>query len=105
MKLDEMEFGRRLAVERELVERNMEYAKKECAIFDETGNFILYPSLVGVKVVNVITNKLVRILGKEENHRFLDVKMYQAAPQKKGLQTIVSTFCVSPTVRKGSDGC
>lgn len=49
MKLDEMEFGRRLAVERELVERSADTAKKECAAWDETGNFILYPSLVGIK--------------------------------------------------------
>lgn len=49
MKLDEMEFGRRLAVERELAERSVEAARKETAAWDETGNFILYPSLVGIK--------------------------------------------------------
>ena len=49
MKLDQMEFGRRLAVERELSERSPDAAKRECAIWDETGNFILYPSLVGIK--------------------------------------------------------
>lgn len=49
MKLDEMEFGRRLAVERDLAERSIDSAKKENAAWDETGNFILYPSLVGIK--------------------------------------------------------
>lgn len=49
MKLDEMEFGRRLAVERELAERSIDAAKKENAAWDESGNFILYPSLVGIK--------------------------------------------------------
>ena len=44
------------------------------------------PSLV----INTITNKLVRILGKDENHRFLNISLYQGAPLKKGLQTIVS---------------
>jgi peptidylprolyl isomerase domain and WD repeat-containing protein 1 len=49
MKLDEMEFGRRLAVERELTERSGDTARRENAAWDETGNFILYPSLVGIK--------------------------------------------------------
>ena len=49
MKLDEMEFGRRLAVERELTERSQETAMRENAAWDETGNFVLYPSLVGIK--------------------------------------------------------
>ena len=49
MKLDEMEFGRRLAVERELAERSPEAARRENAEWDETGNFLLYPSLVGIK--------------------------------------------------------
>lgn len=135
MKLDEMEFGRRLAVERELAERSIDAAKKENAAWDESGNFILYPSLVGIKsefssqisqrllhtlplstlrceistwltwfasnncvpmtVVNIITNKVVRILGKDENHRFLNLALYQGQPTRKGLQTIVSIRLIS----------
>lgn len=49
MKLDEMEFGRRLANEKELAERNTEAARRENSEWDETGNFLLYPSLVGIK--------------------------------------------------------
>ena len=54
MKLDEMEFGRRLAVERELTDRersgaDLAAARRENAAWDETGNFLLYPSLVGIK--------------------------------------------------------
>jgi peptidylprolyl isomerase domain and WD repeat-containing protein 1 len=54
MKLDEMEFGRRLAVERELTDRErsgaeLSAARRENAAWDETGNFLLYPSLVGIK--------------------------------------------------------
>lgn len=106
-----MEFGRRLAIEKELAERSPESARRETAAWDETGNFILYPSLVGIKgttriacslapsqlltyplskVINTITNRLVRILGRDENHRFLNISLYQGAPIKKGLQTIVS---------------
>ena len=135
MKLDEMEFGRRLAVERDLAERSIDAAKKENAAWDETGNFILYPSLVGIKgsfvlfsrvmyltvyyierlltycarlvlltVVNIITNKVVRILGKDENHRFLNLALYQGQATKKGLQTIVSPhFCFYPSRRLGNN--
>lgn len=45
--LDAMEFGRRLAVERDL-ERSGQ-SRYIRATFDETGHFLLYPSLFGVK--------------------------------------------------------
>ena len=33
-------------------------------MFDESGQYVLYPTLLGVKVVNMVTNKLVRVIGK-----------------------------------------
>lgn len=48
-KLDEMEFGRRLAVEREL--EKSEQGRTANAIFDRTGNFVIYPTLLGIKGV------------------------------------------------------
>lgn len=46
--------------------------------FDDSGNFVLYPTLLGVKVVNLVTNRLVRIIGKVENtERFLRIALYQ----------------------------
>ncbi len=58
IKLDEMEFGRRLAVEREL-EREGEggeggtgqggMLRTANAVWDESGNFVLYPTLLGIK--------------------------------------------------------
>ncbi|KAL7009101.1 Peptidyl-prolyl cis-trans isomerase cyp15 [Cystobasidiomycetes sp. EMM_F5] len=121
MKLDEMEFGRRLAIEKELAERSPESARRETAAWDETGNFILYPSLVGIKgttriacslapsqlltyplskVINTITNRLVRILGRDENHRFLNISLYQGAPIKKGLQTIAMAASENPLLNQ-----
>ena len=32
--------------------------------FDETGHFLLYPTVIGVKMINISSNKLNRILGK-----------------------------------------
>ena len=35
------------------------------AVFDESGNFLTYSSLVGIKVVNLISNVVSRVLGEE----------------------------------------
>ncbi|KAK3044882.1 hypothetical protein LTS18_015160, partial [Coniosporium uncinatum] len=60
-KMDDVDFGRRLAVEREL-----ETVRNRINIaFDETGNFILYGSLMGVKVINTVTNRVVKLYGRE----------------------------------------
>lgn len=34
------------------------------AVFDASGNFVLYPTLLGVKMVNLVTNQVVRVLGE-----------------------------------------
>ena len=50
-------------------------------VFDDSGNFVLYPTLLGVKVVNLVTNRVARIIGKVENtERFLRIALYQARP-------------------------
>jgi hypothetical protein len=46
--LEPIDFGRRLAVERELI-ADAE-APPPNVLFDESGNFVLYPSLLGIKV-------------------------------------------------------
>jgi peptidylprolyl isomerase domain and WD repeat-containing protein 1 len=54
-------------------------------VFDETGNFVFYSSLVGIKMVNIKTNKLVRLLGKVENtERFLSLALFQGMPTDIG---------------------
>lgn len=100
--LEEIDFGRRMAIERELM--NNPTAPPSNVIFDESSNFILYPTLLGIKctrflcvlhpplprqtysrmtwtVVNIHTNKLIKILGKVENtERFLGISLYQVLP-------------------------
>jgi peptidylprolyl isomerase domain and WD repeat-containing protein 1 len=39
-------------------------------------------------VVNITTNKVVRLIGKSETHRFLNLALYQGAPRKKGIYTL-----------------
>lgn len=47
-KLDDMEFGRRLAVERE-IEKDPRVLSTISAVWDESGTMVLYPTLVGIK--------------------------------------------------------
>lgn len=88
--LDDMELGRRLAVEREIQTSPIGQSYYANVIFDETGNFILYATSLGIKVVNLTTNKVERLIGSAENCRFMNIALYQGAPKKKSIVTIVS---------------
>ncbi|KAF9493180.1 hypothetical protein BDN71DRAFT_1483548 [Pleurotus eryngii] len=58
-RVEDMEFGRRLAVEKELdLPGPVGHVPGTCinAIWHESGSFVLYPSLLGIKVVNAVTN-------------------------------------------------
>ena len=46
--LDDMELGRRLALESEIEQNEMAVSTMN-AVFDESGNFIIYPTLLGIK--------------------------------------------------------
>jgi len=87
--LDRFDFGRRVAVEKEM--RKSPALLYQQAAFDESSNFIVYPSLVGVKIVNIHTNKLVRILGKvEQTERFLGLALIQGKAMKKKVEAGVA---------------
>jgi peptidylprolyl isomerase domain and WD repeat-containing protein 1 len=47
-KVEDMEFGRRLAAEREL-EKDEKSLRTMSISWDESGNFIIYPTLLGLK--------------------------------------------------------
>ncbi|KAJ2590550.1 Peptidyl-prolyl cis-trans isomerase cyp15 [Coemansia sp. RSA 1797] len=72
-KLDNMEFGRRLVVEAELLKS----PGHSNAVFDATGQYVLFASLFGIKIVDLATNKVVRVLGKPEPHRFMSLALSQ----------------------------
>ena len=59
--LEDVDFGRRMATHRELAQHAELHNFN--AIFDESGHFLLYSTLVGIKIVNLLTNKVERILG------------------------------------------
>jgi peptidylprolyl isomerase domain and WD repeat-containing protein 1 len=122
-KLDDMEFGRRLAVEKELEKSSQAKfvnAGKvfmlfifliqkvlifflEKLVFDETGNFIIYGALLGIKVVNITTNKVARLIGKSESNRFVNVGLYQGAPKKKGVYTLAMAASDNAALRESQE--
>lgn len=65
----------RMAAERDL-------EKSECVqlanvLFDSSGHFVVYATMLGVKVVNLVTNRCVAMLGKPENLRPLHLALFQ----------------------------
>ncbi|KAM4638191.1 peptidylprolyl isomerase domain and WD repeat-containing protein 1 isoform 2-T2 [Amazona ochrocephala] len=78
--LPDMEFGRRMAVEREL--EKVDAVRLVNIIFDETGHFVLYGTMLGIKVINVETNRCIRILGKQENIRMMQLALFQGVARK-----------------------
>ncbi|KAK8089111.1 peptidyl-prolyl cis-trans isomerase cyp15 [Apiospora hydei] len=97
-KLDDVEFGRRLAAEREIESPSLR--NKANVIFDESGHFILYGSILGVKVINTFTNQVVKVYGKEENVRPVNLAIYQGQPQKKGVTTVAMAASNNPLLQE-----
>ncbi|KAG9253270.1 cyclophilin-type peptidyl-prolyl cis-trans isomerase [Emericellopsis atlantica] len=97
-KLDHIEFGRRMAQEKEVESQTLR--NKSNVIFDESGNFILYASMVGIKVLNVYTNHVVKVYGKDENFRAVNLAVYQGQPQKKGFTTVEMGASANPLLQE-----
>ncbi|KAI0917240.1 hypothetical protein AcV5_007761 [Taiwanofungus camphoratus] len=98
-KVEDMEFGRRLAVERELELPGPDgTVPGRCsnAIWDESGAFVIYPTLLGIKVINTVTNRVARLMGKDETVRWMNLTIYQGAPAKKGLTTAAAAASANP---------
>lgn len=83
--MNNIDFARRMAMERDLDKNAL--TSQENAIFDQSGNFILYPTMLGVKIYNWKTDRLVRSLGQEEtNFRPLCLALFQGLVFKKELK-------------------
>lgn len=95
--LPNMEFGRRMAVERDLEKSE---GLRLCNItFDESGYLLLYATMLGIKVVNIFTNRCVRILGKSENLRVLKLALFQGRRRKtKAAVTVEMEASENPTL-------
>ncbi|KAL9029227.1 MAG: hypothetical protein Q9196_002508 [Gyalolechia fulgens] len=100
-KLEDVEFGRRLAVEREI--ENPALQNKINVMFDESSNFIMYGSILGIKVINTLTNRVVRVFGKDEPFRSLNLALYQGQPQKKGVVTVSMAASANPLLQEAEE--
>ena len=100
-KLEDVEFGRRLAVEREL--ENPAVQHRINVIFDESGHFILYGSILGTKVINTLTNRVAKVFGKDEPFRSLNLALYQGQPQKKGVVTVSMAASANPLLQEAEE--
>ncbi|RDA91757.1 hypothetical protein CP533_4784, partial [Ophiocordyceps camponoti-saundersi (nom. inval.)] len=97
-KIDHVEFGRRLAHEKEIETPLLRY--KANVVFDESGNFILYGSMLGVKLLNTYTNQVLKVYGKDENIRAVNLALYQGQPQKKGVVSIEMGASKNPLLQE-----
>lgn len=97
-KVDAVEFGRRMAQERDVESATLK--NKSNIIFDETGNFLIYGSMLGVKVLNTYTNKVVKTYAREENLRLINLSIYQGQPQKKGLTSVQMGASANPLLQE-----
>ena len=97
-KLEDVEFGRRLATERDI--ENAALQPRINVIFDESSNFILYGSLHGTKVINILTNRVVKTYGDNEPFRSLNLTLYQGAPQRKALTTVEMAASSNPLLQE-----
>ncbi|XP_066249842.1 peptidylprolyl isomerase domain and WD repeat-containing protein 1 [Euwallacea similis] len=95
--LPNMEFGRRMAVERDLEKSEAFHLAN--VVFDYSGNFIMYATLLGIKLINLHSNKLVRIIGKNENLRMLNISLYQGSSKRsKAAVTLEMEASNNPTL-------
>lgn len=94
--LPNMEFGRRMAIERDM--EKFEALKLEKITFDESGYFVLYPTMLGIKAVNWYTNKCAKVLGKGENLRALCIALYQSIPNKSKATSALSEASENPAL-------
>eukprot|EP00879_Flechtneria_rotunda_P014073 GHRR01014703.1.p1 GENE.GHRR01014703.1~~GHRR01014703.1.p1 ORF type:complete len:275 (+),score=76.87 GHRR01014703.1:1677-2501(+) len=80
--LEDIDFGRRYALDKEIRAAG-DRVPASNAVFDESGNFILVPTLLGIKVINLTTSAVSRMIGKPENtERFLRIALWQGLPKK-----------------------
>ncbi|KAJ5989620.1 Peptidyl-prolyl cis-trans isomerase cyp15 [Penicillium waksmanii] len=99
--LDEVEFGRRLGVEREL--EGEATRNKVNVSFDESGHFLLYGSLYGIKCINTYTNRVVRVYGREDPFRALNLALYQGQPLRKGVVTVSMAASSNPLLQEAEE--
>jgi len=97
--LNEMEFGRRMAIEKDLMKSDN--FRRSMAIFDETGKFLLYSTLLGIRVISLRTGACVKIIGLTDSMRFLSIALFQGSlteESRKAALTLEMKGASNPTL-------
>lgn len=85
MHLDSVEFGRKAAIEKD-IENEIKAASGDVVptvCFDDSGTFIICPTLFGIKIVNLVTNRCMRVLGQiEHTERFIQIALVQSRSRR-----------------------
>ncbi|KAH8995650.1 hypothetical protein EDB92DRAFT_1943140 [Lactarius akahatsu] len=105
--VEDVEFGRRLAVPKEFELPGLDGTVPDAwmnAVWDEDGAFVLYPNLLGIKglgspICKHVTNRVVRLLGKDETVRWVNLSLYQGAVAKKSVTTVAMAASANPIWR------
>ncbi|XP_064460866.1 peptidylprolyl isomerase domain and WD repeat-containing protein 1-like [Ornithodoros turicata] len=94
--LPDMEFGRRMAAERDL-EKSESFLYCNLA-YDDSGHFLMYATLLGIKVINLHSRTCVRLLGKNENIRPLHIALFQGVAGERAAPTVEMCASDNPTL-------
>lgn len=89
-----------MAVERELDKTETNLGN---IIFDESGYIILYPTMLGVKMVNLYTNRCIKIMGKPENIRPMRLALFQVFNKSLIIKTsiIINKYIIQYREKRG----
>ncbi|GIX62919.1 peptidyl-prolyl cis-trans isomerase [Babesia caballi] len=82
--MDPVDFLKRRTYEQEISKIGTDQGEYSQLCFDVSSNYLIYPSMLGIKVVNIVTNKVVRVLGRAElSVRYLKVALMQDTSNKR----------------------
>ena len=79
--LQENENQKIITIEKD-IEKNIETQNQPNIQFDESENYIYYPSFEGIKLIKIKTQELIKIIGKKEKLRFISLCLFQGESLK-----------------------
>lgn len=85
--IDDIDFGKRIVIEKE-IETKRNVLSSLNILFDESSQFVLYPSLSGIKLVHIASNKCSRIFGTQDGLRFTNIALLQGTKSDKTQLTV-----------------
>jgi peptidylprolyl isomerase domain and WD repeat-containing protein 1 len=97
VQLEKPDFDRKIALENDLEKSSQGRVN---VIFDESSNFIFVGSFLGIKAINTLTNRVVRVYGRDDGLRALHLTLYQGAPEKKDVVTVAMAASDNPLLQE-----